>query len=298
MPYVTQLITIAAMNVALSTSNSPVKTTGLTLFALLKLVHPGLDPRQIKIHCAVHNGREDPIDVYLEGRFEDWQCWQKRRNFERSYVVSLIATGQKHQWMFAGLYRSSAPTGYENAHHYYPLVEEPSCAAFKGRLFVRFEKLFRQSYPAAENYTSAITVTELRDAPLSVARFPGFRKVDLSRGELCLVYRQQHPDWVGALSSVAGVYLISDTLGGKLYVGSASGRGGIWQRWSDYVLSGHGGNVELKTLLSSEGEERARHLRYAILEIADVHDDEDSVLLRETHWKKILLSRSHGLNKN
>jgi hypothetical protein len=36
----------------------------------------------------------------------------------------------------------------------------------------------------------------------------------------------------GALSSVAGVYLISDTLDGRLYVGSASGQGSFWQRWS------------------------------------------------------------------
>jgi hypothetical protein len=270
----------------------------LTLFALLNLLHPGLEPRQVKIHCAVYNGSEDPIDLFLAGRFEEWQRWQKQRNFERPFVVSLIATGQKHQWMFAGLYRSFAPTNFENDHHYYPLIEDYSCTPLKGRLFVRFEKLFRQPYPFAEKIMSEITVTELRDAALSVARFPGFRKVDLSREELCLVHRQQHPDWVGALSSVAGVYLISDTLSGKLYVGSASGQGGIWQRWSEYVLSGHGGNVELKALLAGEGEQRARHFRYAILEITDVHDDEASVLKREAHWKRILLSRSHGLNRN
>jgi hypothetical protein len=47
-----------------------------------------------------------------------------------------------------------------------------------------------------------------------------------------------------------------------------------------------------------EGAQRTWHLRYAILEIADVHVDEASVLVREAHWKKILLSRSHGLNRN
>jgi hypothetical protein len=131
-----------------------------------------------------------------------------------------------------------------------------------------------------------------------VARFPGFRKVDLSYDELCLISRQQIQDWTSALSSVAGVYLITDTLDNKLYVGSASGQGGIWQRWTDYASTGHGGNVELKALLGQGNASRARHFRYAILEIADVHDDVTSIIERETHWKNILLSRICGWNRN
>jgi hypothetical protein len=54
-----------------------------------------------------------------------------------------------------------------------------------------------------------------------------------------------------ALASVAGVYLISDTLTGKLYVGSATGEGGIWGRWCQYV-DGHGHNIQLKRLVGAE----------------------------------------------
>jgi hypothetical protein len=270
----------------------------LKLFDLLRLLHPGLDPLQVKIHFAMYNGREDPIDVYLGGRFEEWQRWQRRLNFERPHVLSLIETSQKHVWMFAGLHRSARTTDFKDEHHYYPLIEDDSCSSLKGRLFVRFAKNFRNCYPYAEKLASDIVVTELRDAPLSVARFPGFRKVDLSYDELCLISRQQIQDWTSALSSVAGVYLITDTLDNKLYVGSASGQGGIWQRWTDYASTGHGGNVELKALLGQGNASRARHFRYAILEIADVHDDVTSIIERETHWKNILLSRICGWNRN
>lgn len=286
------------MNAPLPLASIVSSPNELKLFDLLRLLHPGLNAEHVKIHFAMYNGEEDPIDVYLGGRFDEWQRWQKRLNFARPHVLSLIETSQKHVWMFAGLHRSAKATNFHDGHHYYPLIEDPSCSSLKGRLFVRFEKNFRQCYPYAENHASEIIVTELRDAPLSVARFPGFRKVDLSYEELCLINRQQIQDWTGALSSVAGVYLITDTLGNKLYVGSASGQGGIWQRWVDYATTGHGGNVELKALLGPGDVSRARHFRYAILEIADIHDDFASIIERETHWKNILLSRICGLNRN
>lgn len=48
-------------------------------------------PRDTKVRLATWNGKENPLDVYLAGGFEDWQCRQARRNFERDFVVSLIA---------------------------------------------------------------------------------------------------------------------------------------------------------------------------------------------------------------
>lgn len=286
------------MNAPLASAELSPSPKELKLFDLLCLLHPGLEPIQVKIHFAMYNGKEKPIDVYLGGRFEEWQRWQRKLNFERPYVLSLIETSQKHVWMFAGLHRSAKTTTFKDEHHYYPLVEDLSCSSLKGRLFVRFEKKFRQCYPYAENHAAEIIVREFRDAPLSVAHFPGFRKVDLSYDELCLIHRQQIQDWIGALSSVAGVYLMTDTLDNKLYVGSASGQGGIWQRWADYAITGHGNNVELKSLLGQGSPSRARHFRYAILEIADIHDDFASIIERETHWKNILRSRILGLNRN
>ena len=39
-----------------------------------------------KVHLAVWNGEEDPVDVFLAGDFEEWQSWQSRRNFQRKYI--------------------------------------------------------------------------------------------------------------------------------------------------------------------------------------------------------------------
>ncbi len=53
--------------------------------------------------------------------------------------------------------------------------------------------------------------------------------------------------WINALSSVNGVYL-KYKKDGRLYVGSAYGKGGILGRWSGYAKSGHAGNKLLKDL--------------------------------------------------
>ncbi|NOT72410.1 MAG: GIY-YIG nuclease family protein [Hyphomicrobium sp.] len=90
----------------------------------------------------------------------------------------------------------------------------------------------------------------------------------------------------------------SDTETGHLYVGSASGAGGLWQRWSDYAATGHRGNVELKAIINGLSLDRAKPFRISILEIADIQTGDADVLAREAHWKRVLLSRSHGLNGN
>jgi hypothetical protein len=49
-----------------------------------------IDPKKSKIHLAVHNGEEDPLDVFFAGRFKAWQESQKRLNFRHERIVSLI----------------------------------------------------------------------------------------------------------------------------------------------------------------------------------------------------------------
>jgi hypothetical protein len=106
-------------------------------------------------------------------------------------------------------------------------------------------------------------------------------------------------DWRAALSSVKGVYLISDTATGKRYVGSAYNDQGIWSRWSGYVVTGHGGNVELRTLVSDPTLEYCRRsFRFALLEYRPSSASDEVILAREDYWKRILLSREHGLNRN
>ncbi len=46
----------------------------MQLFQLLTLLDDQVLPERCKVRLAGCNGSEDPLDVYLAGNFEDWQC--------------------------------------------------------------------------------------------------------------------------------------------------------------------------------------------------------------------------------
>ena len=95
-------------------------------WSLIKAYDPQIELKETKIHFAVFNGKDDPLDEYRCGRFADWQSYQTRMNFELDHVVSLIQQPEPKHWLFAGAYdcrgRSSEGEGYR-----YDMGERPGC---------------------------------------------------------------------------------------------------------------------------------------------------------------------------
>ena len=269
----------------------------MELFDLLNLKEPNINPTECKIHLAVWNGINNPIDVFLSGEFEDWQSWQTKRNFERPYIISLIQLSGRNKWLFAGLFQSEESEYIEVKELYkYVTSEVKGIDDLTGRLVVSFERTGRQSYLNAERWHSSIKVEELKAKKIEIEKFKGYKKVLITKSELDIIVTQSSDSWKSALSNVAGVYLITDIKTGKLYVGSATGQLGIWQRWCDYSNNGHGGNKDLSASLKKEGTAYANNFQYSILEIADTHASLEDILQREAHWKRVLCSVNHGYN--
>ena len=62
-------------------------------------------PGRCKLHLATWNGVHDPLDLYLEGVFDEWQSDQNRRNFSTcDLIVALIAMPEPDLWLFAGVH--------------------------------------------------------------------------------------------------------------------------------------------------------------------------------------------------
>jgi hypothetical protein len=278
----------------------------ITLFELLRLHHPDLTPESSKVHLAVFNGTEHPIDVFRDGNFESWQAWQGKANFSRPYVVSLIRMmGSGDRWLYAGLHRpiSVAPHPVAAKGVLYEMEALDDPAELSGRLVVRYKNTNRQMVPYGETIADELVVAEIRAKALSNRRFTGFSDIRLSKAELDAIMKHADPEWVSALASVQGVYLITDLETGRVYVGSATattrgGEGGIWARWKQYSQDGHGGNVKLRALLDERGPDFARHFQFTILEVLPPHADEEAVKVREGHWKRALASVRHGYNDN
>jgi hypothetical protein len=82
------------------------------------------------------------------------------------------------------------------------------------------------------------------------------------------------------------------------YVGKASGNNGIWQRWKEYVDTGHGGDKELVKLLANNGDDYKLNFQFTILATLPGHLKPAEVIEYEGLYKKKLGSKAHGLNDN
>lgn len=135
--------------------------------------------------------------------------------------------------------------------------------------------------------------------------FPGFDKVLLNFHALGeMVSDRRYADWQVALSQVQGIYLITDSSNGKQYVGKADGAERILQRWRSYAQDGHGGNHALKELakisIGAGGgkTDHARHFKFSILRVFGPSTSPSEVDEAESHYKRALVTREFGLNRN
>ncbi|MGP5655951.1 GIY-YIG nuclease family protein [Candidatus Corynebacterium faecigallinarum] len=170
----------------------------------------------------------------------------------------------------------------------FDLVPSEQLADLRNRLVIRWRspRTWRLNGPTAAGYP----VVEIADAqPIP---FPGFDRLVLDRPQLQAVMREhRYAAWRTALSSVAGIYLITDTRDGRQYVGKADGVESLRQRWSSYAANGHGGNVELR------GMDPAT-FRYSVLRVFDPATPMRVIDEAESHFKLALDTRKHGLNRN
>ncbi|CUJ71889.1 GIY-YIG nuclease family protein [Achromobacter xylosoxidans] len=272
----------------------------MKVFDLLQLQEPSLKPENCKIHFARYNQHEHPLDVFIEGQFDQWQSWQGARNFKRDFVLSFVQAGTTTSWLFVGLFRVKGCVLEKKPkqHFMYDLERVQSCEEFVGRLYATSPYTQRNSYLLGETLAPGLVVSHILPRRLSIADFPGYKLVDVPKGQLDIIVRDNIPTWRTALSNVKGIYLISDRRTHKLYVGKADGAEGIWGRWCVYTKNGHGGNVALREELGLDSLKRQADLRFSLLEIADIHSTKEEILAREEHWKTVLMTRSNGYNRN
>lgn len=255
-----------------------------------------------KIHFAIGSKRKDePKNEFILGTFEEWQQIQTKKNFNRKYVISLIWV-EENKWMFAGVYEVNGEPIKDCNLYKYDLKITGNKKDLVGRVIIAFKKEFRNSYPYLESNPQngakpeEMEVTSILESKLSIEEFRGFNQINIDWLTLNAIITNNISSWKSALSNAKGVYLIVDTITGKMYVGSAYGEECIWNRWSDYSIDGHGGNVKLKELLEKNGVDYKKNFKYSILEVCNMNLGSQYIIERESYWKKVLMTESKGLN--
>ena len=266
----------------------------------LKKILPIENPQDYKLHLACWNGSEQPLNVFVRDREEwkGWNAWKEGKNdFSRKYIFSLIDYYHEYdKWIFGSIFEV-----LERKEKRYSLKLLPHFQEMIGRLKIMYHRYqgLRERAFYFEKHIEAMVVSELLKEPYAGERFCGYERIDLDFPTLELIFRNNREDWRAALENAKGIYLIVDKSNGKKYVGSASGDAGIWSRWRCYIGTGHGWSDELTRLVDKEGFEYARrNLKFSILEYMSMKTDDSTIIIRESYWKDVLLTRKFGYNRN
>jgi len=278
---------------------------------------PSPDPALTKVKFNIRAGRggAEAWDLLLDDDPEEWLNMSRHRERHQNNNLGdaeyLFAFAQYYPYgpqyfIFGGLFRVSevVPALFGGAGYDLRLMDQYS--EYIKRLIIKLDKpigrdLYLRKYDRLQEGSLNPEVYEL--APdVKLGTFPGYQNVRLRHRDLQRIIANDEPSWKDALSSVKGVYVITDLSDGRLYVGSASGEAsGLWQRWSGYAQLRNltGGNLQLERLrLEFGGDHIIDNFQYSILEIFDPKTNAESILLRESFWKQALDSRLHGMNSN
>ena len=105
------------------------------------------------------------------------------------------------------------------------LAETIGMTCKKGNTFSRY--VFNLS-----KYLEQASVKEILSCLYSGENFEGFDRVHLPYHRLDDIFNGRIlPTYYEALKKITGVYCLTDTYAGRLYIGSATGEEGVAQRW-------------------------------------------------------------------
>lgn len=279
----------------------------ITLNDLLGI--PDEDVPKAKVRF-MKNWGEDPLDVYLRDPREVNETHllhvTKRRPFKSAGTIAIALIRMQtsdDDWLFTAartitkVYDEPREDGVG-----YEAEGIERLRPFFGRVIVRYHKSAQTMHRRYGAVKDELVVTNVLPDPFQGKPFPGFDKVCLSYDDLKRIIGNNQADWVNAFRSQKAVYLITDTSNGMLYVGSATaGRdaGMLLGRWKSYAEGGTGGNKRLVELVREKGIEHVQaHFRFSILENYNERTDDGYILERESWWKDVLDSRTHGYNAN
>jgi hypothetical protein len=235
--------------------------------------------------------KNNEMDIILGGHY--WNYDKKKSYQEGQITVGFIRIkSNENLWLLFHIGKITKDLNIQNGvgYEYETLTEYEK---YFGRIIVRFKNKSQNMVRKAESVINDCEIAQILPDVFDNDIFPGYDKVNISWNELSRIITKD--TWKTALQNQKGIYLITDSTNGKMYVGSASGNEMILNRWKSYVETGHGDNKDLKNL---DFNHIKQYFRYSILDIFKSTTDQQIILERESWWKFVLQSRKFGYNNN
>lgn len=271
-----------------------------------------LNPTEFRL--MRHGYKEiNPLDAFQNDRkiFDAYQSFQSKSKFKNAKYIASFAPYHGNQALFLGVWsiqdeiipNSKAPAkqlklverfGWPLKGSYYLLTEVDSFKNLSERLVIDWGG---STVSWVQKITNKPVIAIF--PPGSIKEFENYESTILTYSDVKSMTDNitSNPTWYNALKSVNGIYCITDTYNGKLYIGSAYGKQGIWRRWKQYAETGHGGNKLLMDLLR-KNPNRIKKFQFSVLEILPATSTPDDAIYKENLWKNKLGSRINGYNDN
>lgn len=281
----------------------------LLLNNLLNLTEEEIKKSKIEFNMHAGDNGQPFLDRWLKHSEENklngtctdcsyWGWYGQQRNFYPNQWVFSFARMGDDEWLFI----SAAE-----------IVDVPEHARANVTILERFKPLFGRTVIQCKKgntfsryvfnlcrYIDQVEVKELLPCIYSGETFEGYDRIHLPYSRLKDIFDGKIlPTYYEALKKVTGVYCLTDTHTGKLYIGSATGCEGVAQRWGNYLDSKHGGNKKLIALYDREGPGYfEKYFTYTLIEYFGLSYDESRIKEREQYWKKCLDTIKNGYNDN
>jgi hypothetical protein len=271
----------------------------LTLGHIMAAAGLDLDDVVVVRHTYTAGGLESPGDLIPE-KVLDYTRRQHLSNKlgktpPRLWLVFMADGGLRSRFLVAYENHGELIAERDNEWRYFDLLPSALMSALVRRLLIEWP---RDPVNWAKLGGTAATFPVIEIADPETVSFPGFDRVLITYTELRdVIEDSRYASWRTALESVQGVYLIADTSTGQLYIGKADGAERILGRWAQYAHDGHGGNLALRQLTGLDAS-HPRHFQFSILRVFGPSVPTAEVDEVESHFKRALLTRSHGLNRN
>lgn len=268
---------------------------------ILKIEDSQLDTVRLKFN--IYNGSDDPVELYKEDPDKVNNDWflrkDDRRYFHTGQIAICFLKTAIDTWLMTTIKKITKELDVTNAIGY-EAEEVDKYKKYFGRLLVKYHNTSRSMVRRYKSIKDNLEVLEILNNKFTGDDFPGYENVRLSYHQLKIIIERKLSGWYTALQTQKAVYLLTDNKNGKMYVGSATSQSGmLLQRWSEYISTCHGGNVNLMQLVEKEGLDYIKtNFQYSILENYNARMDDSYILKREQWWKETLRTCEFGYNKN
>lgn len=218
-------------------------------------------------------------------------------------IISAVQMESNDKWLLVFIGKVTE-VNYENRPCKRVAIEK--YRKYFGRVIIKMAKKAQGYSFYLKNFIDRCEVIEILPKVYGGLPFPGYEMICEQMGTLMNYINNTHlgEDWKNKLKAVKAVYCLNNHAEGKVYIGSAySNQGCLLKRWEEYFNTKHGWNKGLLKLFE-EHKDNPKYFEdnfyFSILETFPVTTDDNTIIDRENHWKKVFNSNDEqsGYNHN